>query len=117
MASLRADAEGLRVTVSGVEVASASYHADMQVPSLRASKTHTVKPLFTTAHIDPPDHRCAIPQVCGARGGGDGAAQGMFLALNPQHVFMLALETPHKRNVCIGLIRKVCRLMHPACIA
>lgn len=49
----------------------------------------------------------AMCKVCGARGGGDGAAQGMFLALNSQHVFMLALETPFKRNVCIGLIRKV----------
>lgn len=46
-------------------------------------------------------------QVCGARGGGDGAAQGLFLALSSQHVFMLALETPAKRNVCILLLRKV----------
>lgn len=53
------------------------------------------------------DALCLVCQVCGARGGGDGAAQGMFLALNSQHVFMLALETPFKRNVCIGLIRKV----------
>jgi hypothetical protein len=75
VADLHVNAEGLRVTLSGVEVASASYHNGMQ--------------------------------VCGARGGGDGAAQGMFLALNPQHVFMLALETPDKRNVCISLIRKM----------
>lgn len=73
VASLRADVDGLSVSLGGSEIATAAYHADMQ--------------------------------VCGARGGGDGAAQGMFLALNSKHVFMLALETPHKRNICIGLIR------------
>jgi hypothetical protein len=41
----------------------------------------------------------------------------MFLALNPQHVFMLALETPDKRNVCISLIRKVRRLVHPLSVS
>ncbi len=56
-------------------------------------------------------------QVCGARGGRDGAAQGMFLAMNAHHVFMLALETPWKRNVCISLVRKVSRSVWPSCHA
>lgn len=49
-------------------------------------------------------------QVCGARGGGDGAAQGLFLAMSSQHVFMLALETPTKRNTCILFLRKMAGL-------
>lgn len=49
-------------------------------------------------------------QVCGARGGGDGAAQGLFLAMSSQHVFMLALETPAKRNTCILFLRKMAGL-------
>mmetsp|Transcript_9660 Transcript_9660/g.29090 ORF Transcript_9660/g.29090 Transcript_9660/m.29090 type:complete len:481 (+) Transcript_9660:260-1702(+) len=59
----------------------------------------------TTDLAEAPYH--ADMQVCGARGGGDGAAQGLFLALSSQHVFMLALETPAKRNVCILLLRKM----------
>ena len=74
------------------------------------------------------------PQVCGARGGGDGAAQGLFLAFNRGQAFMLvgrkhrtgtaymlrlmscilsaaaptqACESSKQRNVCILLIRKL----------
>ena len=45
-------------------------------------------------------------QVCGARGGGDAAAQGLFLALSPSLVFMLACESAKQRNAAILLIRK-----------
>jgi len=45
-------------------------------------------------------------QVCGARGGGDAAAQGLFLALDPSQVFMLACESARERNAAIMLIRK-----------
>eukprot|EP00239_Pterosperma_sp_CCMP1384_P008354 CAMPEP_0197852696 /NCGR_PEP_ID=MMETSP1438-20131217/21227_1 /TAXON_ID=1461541 /ORGANISM="Pterosperma sp., Strain CCMP1384" /LENGTH=396 /DNA_ID=CAMNT_0043466857 /DNA_START=15 /DNA_END=1205 /DNA_ORIENTATION=- len=45
-------------------------------------------------------------QVCGARGGGDAAAQGLFLALTPSLVFMLASESSRERNAAIMLIRK-----------
>ena len=45
-------------------------------------------------------------QVCGARGGGDAAAQGLFLALSPSLVFMLACESAKQRNAAIMLIRK-----------
>ena len=44
-------------------------------------------------------------QVCGARGGGDAAAQGLFLALSPSLVFMLACESAKQRNAAILLIR------------
>ncbi len=44
-------------------------------------------------------------QVCGARGGGDAAAQGLFLALSPSLVFMLACESAKQRNAAIMLIR------------
>lgn len=44
-------------------------------------------------------------QVCGARGGGDAAAQGLFLALSPSLVFMLACESAKQRNTAILLIR------------
>ena len=44
-------------------------------------------------------------QVCGARGGGDAAAQGLFLCLGPTLVFMLALESAKQRNAAIQLIR------------
>jgi hypothetical protein len=44
-------------------------------------------------------------QVCGARGGGDAAAQGLFLCLGPTLVFMLALESAKQRNAAIMLIR------------
>jgi len=37
-------------------------------------------------------------QVCGARGGGDAAAQGLFLALSPSLVFMLACESSTQRK-------------------
>ena len=121
VADLHINAEGLRVTLSWVEVASASYHAGMQVRlqhssiSIRLSSSGSAS-LLVACGV-PPHSRCALEQVCGARGGGDGAAQGMFLALNPQHVFMLALETPDKRNVCISLIRKVRRLVHPLLVS
>ena len=45
-------------------------------------------------------------QVCGARGGGDAAAQGLFLALSPSLVFMLACESAKQRNAAILLIRE-----------
>ena len=45
-------------------------------------------------------------QVCGARGGGDAAAQGLFLALSPSLVFMLACESAKQRNAAILLIRR-----------
>ena len=44
-------------------------------------------------------------QVCGARGGGDAAAQGLFLAFGPQLVFMLACESARQRNAAILIIR------------
>ena len=47
----------------------------------------------------------ARAQVCGARGGGDAAAQGLFLALGPHLVFMLACESARQRNAAIMLIR------------
>ena len=47
----------------------------------------------------------AALQVCGARGGGDGAAQGVFLAFAAGQAFMLACESSRQRNVCILLIR------------
>ncbi|KAK3264092.1 hypothetical protein CYMTET_27147 [Cymbomonas tetramitiformis] len=43
-------------------------------------------------------------QVCGARGGGDAAAQGLFLALSSSLVFMLACESSRERNAAIMLI-------------
>ena len=48
-------------------------------------------------------------QVCGARGGGDAAAQGLFLALSPSLVFMLACESAKQRNAAILLIRSRAR--------
>jgi len=45
-------------------------------------------------------------QVCGARGGVDAATQGLFLALSPSNVFMLAFESAKQRNAAILLIRK-----------
>mmetsp|Transcript_9029 Transcript_9029/g.15507 ORF Transcript_9029/g.15507 Transcript_9029/m.15507 type:complete len:648 (-) Transcript_9029:247-2190(-) len=45
-------------------------------------------------------------QVCGARGAGDAASQGLFLALSPQLVFMLACESSRERNAAIMLMRK-----------
>ena len=47
-----------------------------------------------------------VMQVCGARGGGDAAAQGLFLALSPALVFMLACEASRERNAAIMLIRR-----------
>ncbi|KAK9829587.1 hypothetical protein WJX72_006683 [[Myrmecia] bisecta] len=46
-------------------------------------------------------------QVCGARGAGDAAAQGMFLAIAADQVFMLACESARERNACIMLIRQM----------
>ena len=46
-------------------------------------------------------------QVCGARGGGDAAKQGVFLVLDITSVWMLACESPWERNLCIKAIRQV----------
>lgn len=120
VADLHVNAEGLRVTLSGVEVACASYHDGMQVlqhSSISILLSSSGSATLQVARGVPPHSWCALEQVCGARGGGDGAAQGMFLALHPQHVFMLALETPDKRNMCISLIRKVRRPVHPLLVS
>ena len=57
--------------------------------------------------------------MCGARGGGDAAAQGLFLALSPSLVFMLACEASRERNAAIMLIRRfaleVGAMYQPAC--
>ena len=50
-------------------------------------------------------YSCRVVQVCGARGGGDGAAQGVFLAFAAGQAFMLACESSRQRNMCIMLIR------------
>lgn len=45
-------------------------------------------------------------QVCGARGGGDAAAQGLFLAFGPQLVFMLVrLASRHNGAPVAGCFR------------
>lgn len=44
-------------------------------------------------------------QVCGARGDGDAAAQGLFLALAPHAAFSLACESTKQRNAIILLVR------------
>mmetsp|Transcript_62778 Transcript_62778/g.198836 ORF Transcript_62778/g.198836 Transcript_62778/m.198836 type:complete len:473 (+) Transcript_62778:208-1626(+) len=46
-------------------------------------------------------------QVCGARGGGDAAALGLFLALKPKLIFMLACESARERNAAVMLIRSM----------
>lgn len=60
----------------------------------------------------------ASAQVCGARGGGDAAAQGLFLALGPQLVFMLVREAsllappPTAVSVCVcGRVARVVALL------
>lgn len=45
-------------------------------------------------------------RVCGARGGGDAAAQGLFLNLKGSMSFMIACENKKDRNCAIALIRK-----------
>jgi len=52
------------------------------------------------------EHYSQTMQVCGARGGGDAAAQGLFLALSSSLVFMLACESSRERNAAIMLIRR-----------
>lgn len=53
-------------------------------------------------------------QVCGARGGGDAAAQGLFLNLKGNLSFMLACESKQERNTAIYLIRKFAMLQSVA---
>ena len=48
-------------------------------------------------------------QICGSRGGGDAAGQGLFLALHPSQVFMLALQSPRERNAAILLTRSMAK--------
>eukprot|EP00898_Chlorokybus_atmophyticus_P005371 jgi/Chlat1/5835/Chrsp4S06355 len=43
--------------------------------------------------------------VCGARGGGDAAAQGMFLALKPSVVLMLVCDNARERNAALMIMR------------
>eukprot|EP00958_Prasinococcus_capsulatus_P029685 scaffold7614_cov417-Prasinococcus_capsulatus_cf.AAC.6 len=57
-------------------------------------------------HEAPYSHKM---QVCGARGGGDAAGQGLFLALHPSQVFMLALQSPRERNAAILLVRSMAK--------
>ena len=53
-------------------------------------------------------------QVCGARGGGDAAAQGLFLNFKGTLNFMLACESKKERNCAIYLIRKFALLQSVA---
>jgi hypothetical protein len=48
-----------------------------------------------------------IPQLCGARGGGDAAKLGIFLVLHMSSVWMLACESTWERNALITCIRRV----------
>lgn len=45
-------------------------------------------------------------QLCGARGGGDSAAQGLFWVVGKDVTFMLVLESERERNAAILLARK-----------
>ena len=45
--------------------------------------------------------------MCGARGGGDAAKQGVFLVIRKDSVWMLACESPKERYLAIRLI-KIC---------
>ena len=44
-------------------------------------------------------------QVCGARGGGDAAKQGVFLVIRKDSVWMLACESAKERNTAIRVIK------------
>jgi hypothetical protein len=43
------------------------------------------------------------------RGGGEAAAQGLFLALGPESAFMLACESAKERNAAVSLLRYFAR--------
>ncbi|KAG6540082.1 hypothetical protein Mapa_018537 [Marchantia paleacea] len=49
-------------------------------------------------------------QLCGARGGGDSAAQGLFWVAKKGLTFMLVLESERERNAAILLARKFSKL-------
>ncbi|KAL2629066.1 hypothetical protein R1flu_013752 [Riccia fluitans] len=49
-------------------------------------------------------------QLCGARGGGDSAAQGLFWVPKKGMTFMLVLESERERNAAILLSRKFSKL-------
>lgn len=51
-------------------------------------------------------------QVCGARGGGDAAKQGVFLVIRKDSVWMLACESPKERNLAIRLIKCCAEAVH-----
>ena len=78
-----------------------------QLFTLEISKdTVAIKKEDRIEHEAPYSHKM---QICGARGGGDAAGQGLFLALHPSQVFMLALQSPRERNAAILLTRSMAK--------
>ena len=142
----------LRVSASGVALhavdgsvrCQAAYHDQMQVLrqqhlSAYSTDKHTYGACMPCRAVPLAvfDHCQKLLQICGARGGGDGAAQGLFLAFQRGDAYMLvritaalvptvfadmghfnsrtnapaacvqACESSKQRNVCILLIRKL----------
>ncbi|KAK9845879.1 hypothetical protein WJX81_004995 [Elliptochloris bilobata] len=71
--------------------------------SISLCKRGTFKPLYSSV-VCGQEYKCSM-QVCGARGGGDAAKQGVFLVIRKDSVWMLACKSPKERNQCIMLIR------------
>ncbi|CAM6129344.1 unnamed protein product [Calypogeia fissa] len=62
--------------------------------------------LFNSHGVKAKESYSSSMQLCGARGGGDSAAQGLFWVVSKGVTFMLVLESERERNAAILLARR-----------